>query len=806
MTQVGLVVVSHSRALAEAAVELALIMVHGDKPPLEIAAGTDDGGFGTDAVAVMEAIMSANQGAGVAVFVDLGSALTSTDMALEMLSDMGEDIETRVVAAPFVEGLTAAVVRAATGESLDVVAGEAEGSLDMKLQLLGKTASTPTGGDGEGASVGVGSPEAPPATPDATGEVQVVNRMGLHARPVAEIAALAGKFPGEITLETSRGHANAKSPISLAILAAACGETVRISASGEQAEAAVTAITELIASGFGEERGVASVGSRGASTTVSTDSESAPRRRLGVSPGRALGVVVKLQAQVDSPEAKHITPEQTTAETQRLQAAIESAVSAYQKQAADSSDSAQAILQATAALAADPDLAARAIALIQTEKIAAEAAWWQAASDFASELRRAGGIIAERATDLGDIRVKVLARLQGKDVDTAGFLKGIKQPFVLVAKDLAPSDTAVLPETKAVAIVTTEGGPTSHTSLLARAMGIPAVIGAYISELETGAKLLVDGDTGELLMNPNAKQSRGARTGPAALVKLEAPGATKDEVHIELLANIGDPAEAATAAAAGAEGIGLFRTEFAYLGKPTEPSVSAQAEAYARVYAAFAESAHPHVTIRTLDAGSDKPLQFLPLPVEPNPALGVRGYRTAQLFPDVLKRQLEAIAAGAPDAWVMAPMISLPAEAQAFAELARGFGIKKVGVMIETPAAALAAREIYQAVDFVSLGTNDLAQYTFAADRESNELSALNNPRNAALLRLISQVGKAATAAGKPLGVCGEAAGSAKLAPILVGLGVTSLSMNPRQLAEVSKVLRAHTFRGCKTMATRALK
>lgn len=257
MTQVGLVVVSHSRALAEAAVELALIMVHGEKPPIEIAAGTDDGGFGTDAVAVMEAIMNANQGDGVVVFTDLGSALTSTDMALEMLEDMGEDIEVRVLPAPFVEGLTAAVVRAALGADLDTIESEAVGSLTPKLEHLGVAEPPPVAGalfDGD--SLGASELEAPHETPpDAQQLVQVVNRDGLHARPAAAVASLAQTFPSQVFLLKMNRLADAKSPISIATLAVACGDSVQVLGYGSQAEAAVAALAELIASGFGEERG-----------------------------------------------------------------------------------------------------------------------------------------------------------------------------------------------------------------------------------------------------------------------------------------------------------------------------------------------------------------------------------------------------------------------------------------------------------------------------------------------------------------------------------------------------------------------
>lgn len=283
MTQVGLVVVSHSRALAEAAVELALIMVHGDKPPIEIAAGTDDGGFGTDAVAVMEAIMSANHGDGVAVFTDLGSALTSTDMALEMLEDMGEEIAVRVLPAPFVEGLTAAVVRAALGSDLDTIESEAVGSLTPKLEHLGVQDPPPIG---EVLHDTVALGDAPhEAVPDATKPVQVINRDGLHARPAAAVASLAQTFPGEVMLDKSGRRADAKSPISIATLAVNCGDVVQVLGFGAQAEAAVTAISELIASGFGEERGAIPGSGTTPDSTPGTTPVSAPTPEPGSKPG-----------------------------------------------------------------------------------------------------------------------------------------------------------------------------------------------------------------------------------------------------------------------------------------------------------------------------------------------------------------------------------------------------------------------------------------------------------------------------------------------------------------------------------------
>lgn len=822
MAKVGLVVVSHSRALAEAAVELALIMVPGEPPTIEIAAGTEYGGFGTDATAVFEAIMQADQGDGVLVFVDLGSAITSADFALEMLADMGEEVELRVLAAPFVEGLTAAVVLAATGAGLEAIAAEAEGAMTPKLELLGEAA--PAGGEVAADEAGVSADDW-----DVIEKYTVINISGLHARPASQISLTAGGYQSEIVLEKAGRQANAKSPVSIATLNAAAGDTVLLKARGGDAGEAALAIGELIATGFGEELAAGCAGGKGfavansivSSGTVSGDtavtggpgavkgaSGSGPSRQ-GVSPGRAVGVVVKLN-EVEKPSIKNIPETDIELERDRLSAALEEVATAYRQQADETSGEAREILLATAAFAADPVLKEGALQRIGRELVDPGTAMWESTEDLAAQLRDAGGLFAERVTDLYDVRKRVLARLGaatpglgggGEDVPV---FASTTQPFVVVGRDLAPADAAKLPDTQAVGIVTQEGGPTSHTALLARAMGIPAVVGATdIMDVPAGTKVLVDGTTGEVIVNPTAEQAAGAITAPLTITPLTAPGATKDGHHVELLANIGNPAEAAKAATLGAEGIGLFRTEFAYLGRDTEPTVKEQATAYRHVMEAFAgQSETPHVVIRTLDAGSDKPLRFLGLPTEVNPALGVRGYRTSWLHPDVLKRQLEAIATGAPEAWVMAPMIATPEEAEAFRRLAKdGFGLKKVGVMVETPAAALLAEEIYQIVDFVSVGTNDLTQYTFAADRQSAELRELQDPGKPALLRLIAQLGEAATAAGKPLGVCGEAAGNPELAPTLVGLGVTSLSMTPRSLATVAEALAAQTLEQCQTQA-----
>jgi phosphotransferase system enzyme I (PtsI) len=279
---------------------------------------------------------------------------------------------------------------------------------------------------------------------------------------------------------------------------------------------------------------------------------------------------------------------------------------------------------------------------------------------------------------------------------------------------------------------------------------------------------------------------------------------------VQLLANIGTAEDAEKLAGAAVEGVGLFRTEVLFLDARTEPSVADQTTAYAEVVAAYTGR---KVVIRTLDAGADKPLAFAQQSDEENPALGVRGYRLVRSLPGIVERQLEALGAAVTalpperrdDVWVMAPMIATPAEARAFATAARDAGITKVGVMVEVPAAALRAAAVLAEVDFVSLGTNDLAQYTMAADRLRGELADLLDPWQPAVLDLVRATASAGVATGKPVGVCGESANDPLMALVLAGLGITSLSMAAVRVPAVRYALRAHSLEQCRAMAAAAL-
>ncbi|KZB84931.1 phosphoenolpyruvate--protein phosphotransferase [Amycolatopsis regifaucium] len=521
---------------------------------------------------------------------------------------------------------------------------------------------------------------------------------------------------------------------------------------------------------------------------------------VAVSPGRASGPVVRVAEPLGEP-ASTPAPADPAVEAARIEPAAQLVAARLEKLAETATGEAATILITTAAMAADPALVSSAEGLVKTRNLPAPRAVHEAAEKFAEALAAAGGYMAERARDVRDVRDRLVAELLG--IAPPG-VPELASPSVLVARDLAPADTAGLDPDKVLALVTEEGGPTSHTAILARALGIPAVVAVRgILALDAQA-LAVDGDTGVVaLADPSAEVVAAAKVGA---IDWNGTGATADGHRVKVLGNVGSAIDAQAAAEAGAEGVGLFRTEFCYLDASAEPSVEEQRKAYTAVLSPFRGKP---VIVRTLDAGADKPLAFLEPEVEPNPALGVRGLRVAFDRPEILDRQLEAIAGAAQDSGaevsVMAPMVATAAEAAWFAERVRAAGLARAGVMIEIPAAALTAREILDAVDFVSVGTNDLAQYTFAADRQLGAVAKLNDPWQPGLLRLLKIIGQAAKDTGKPAGVCGEAAADPRLALVLAGLGLTSLSMNAPAVRAVGASLAATTLAECEALAEAVL-
>lgn len=426
---------------------------------------------------------------------------------------------------------------------------------------------------------------------------------------------------------------------------------------------------------------------------------------------------------------------------------------------------------------------------------------------FATMFQQAGGYLAERVTDLHSVRDRVVAQALGLP---APGVPHLDRPSVVVARDLAPADTAALDLDKVLAIVTELGGPTGHTAIIAGQLGLPCLVQVpFATTVEDGTEVAVDAAAGTLTLDPDdaLRAELTRRSGVEdALAADTAPGGTADGRPVQLLANIGTAEDAERVSNAAVEGVGLFRTEVLFLERTTAPTREEQSAVYVRTLAALGER---KVVVRTLDAGADKPLAFATQADEENPALGVRGYRLVRNDPDLLEVQLAALGAAQSETgaapWVMAPMIATAAEARDFATRARAHGLSTVGVMVEIPAAALRAREILAEVDFVSLGTNDLAQYTMATDRLRGELADLLDPWQPAVLDLVDATARAGQELHKPVGVCGESASDPVLALVLVGLGVTSLSMSAGAVPAVRYALRHHTGAQCATMAAAAL-
>jgi len=527
------------------------------------------------------------------------------------------------------------------------------------------------------------------------------------------------------------------------------------------------------------------------------------RQGTPVVPGIAVGPVIRPAAPIDLSDVATLPvgPD----ESARFAAAVESVAGRLRARAADAVGVAAEVLTAQVGLVADKGLRKQVEKAIAAGA-SAEFATVAAVDTFAAMFEQLGGLMAERVTDLRDLGGRVVAELRGFPEP------GIPRPDVpsiLLAEDLAPADTAGLDPALVVALATSLGGPTSHTAIIARQLGIPCVVAADIDDIGVGTVVLVNGGNGDVVIDPDPAGAEALitvdRETRAAAAQWRGPGATYDGVAISIYANVHDGPSARAAAGGQSEGVGLFRSELAFLGRDAEPSVEEQAEIYGQVFAAYGDR---RVVIRTLDAGSDKPMRFATLPDEPNPALGVRGLRLAPGNPGLMTRQLDAIAVAAETTgtspWVMAPMVATATEAADFAVQVRERRLTP-GVMVEVPAAALLAHRLLQHVDFLSIGTNDLAQYTMAADRLSGELASLTDAWQPAVLHLIAITAAAGKEAGKPVGVCGEAAADPLLACALLGVGITSLSMAASAIGAVGASLASATHGQCVAAAEAAL-
>jgi phosphoenolpyruvate-protein phosphotransferase len=550
-------------------------------------------------------------------------------------------------------------------------------------------------------------------------------------------------------------------------------------------------------------------------------------RGIPASPGFAAGPACPVLSQTIDVQRYRV--ENTALELARFESALAAArkqLTGIAEQAHGALPAAEAaIFEAHILILDDPELGDQVRQQVQDAGWNVEAAWDGAINAYAQILAGMDNeYLAARAADVRDVGRRVLRLLLNLPEDT--FTIG-SRPAIIVARDLTPSDTIRLDRRRVLAFCTAEGGPTSHTAILAKSLGIPAVVGAgaQLLAIPAGTHLLVDGERGEVLAEPDAAAAADfqARSGRFAIRAAEAlhrasePAQTRDGKRVEVVANIGGVEDARTALAYGAEGVGLFRTEFLYLERQSAPDEQEQTTAYAAVMQVM--ETRP-VVVRTMDIGGDKELPYLDLGREANPFLGCRAIRISLAEPEMFKVQLRALlraAGGVCDMRIMFPMIATLAEvrqakallAEARRELqAAGAPLPdrlQAGIMVEIPSVVVLADQFAQEVDFFSIGTNDLTQYTFAAERTNEKVAYLADACHPAILRQIQTVIDAAHRRGIWAGVCGELAGDPDAAPLLLGLGLDEFSMAPTQIPLIKSVLRCWSVTEARALALQAL-
>jgi len=788
----GLVVVSHSRALADASVALASEMLHGSRVRIGVAAGLDATTFGTDATAIVEAIDEADDGDGVVVLMDLGSAVLSAEMALDMIDPAVRD-RAVLCPAPLVEGLVVAAVAAAGGAPPAQVAAEAVGSLAAKQSHLNPTVHAVDlhrpHSDVAGTVTGAAAP--------LSAVVKILNPHGLHARPAARLVQEARRHDASVqlrNLDTGAGPVPATSLSRVAALGALHGHRIEVSATGAQAREALEHIVALAERRFDEPAHAAT-------------EQAAPMAYnggpLAASPGIAIGPAISSRSvDVDVPDE---AAQDEVAEWRRLRAAVAEVRRQIQRvrvtAAQQAGEGEAGIFDAHLMLVDDAELLDDVHARIRTG-LAAPRAWLDAIGAVESELATVPDpYLRARAADVHAVGQQVARVLVGAPeilIDVEG---------VVIADDLTPAQVAGLDPTRVKGLVLASGSPTGHSAILARSRAIPAIVaaGAGVLAIPPGSTIALDGTTGRLYVNPDedtrhqleALDERARTVATLAMEAAHAPAITVDGVEILVGANIGSAADAQAAAAHGADLAGLVRTEFLYLDRREAPTFEQQVEVYRALAAALAGR---RLTLRTLDVGGDKPLPYAPQPPENNPFLGMRGIRLALAQRDLLHDQLRAIVHTAHETpvSVMFPMVSTLDELlearrrlEQVIELdGRGTPADlQVGIMVEVPATALKAEAFAPHVDFFSIGTNDLTQYALAAERGNPAVAAIGDPLDPGVLRLVDSVCRAAR--GRCLvAVCGELAADEKAAALLVGLGVRELSVAPAWAPRVKQAVR----------------
>ena len=822
---VGIVIVSHSKQLALGVQELAAQMVQG-KVPLAIAAGIadPDNPLGTDPMQVQSAIASVFSDDGVLVLMDLGSALMSAEMALEFLPQAQRD-KIHLCAAPLVEGAIAAVVAAAAGMNIHQVMAEAQGALIAKASQLGIT--TDVSVDAQPASNIYVTNTTTTPTPLADKEIRLTinNRLGLHARPAAQFVGTIARFQAQIwvqNLTTLSPPVRGDSINQVATLGVRQGHQLAISAIGVDADAALAALQALIANNFGED----TIPPPPLVENTATPPSPGELSGIAASPGVAIAPIVHYQPIIYTPQQYHV--DNSEAEWQRLQTAIQAAKQEVQTLLSQASlqigDAEAAIFDAHLLFLVDPVLLEAVHHRIREQKINAEAAWQAVVNEMASSYRTLEDTyLQERVDDVIDVGQRVLRLLTG----TVATMLDLPEPAILVATDLTPSDTVGLDPNKIVGICTTSGSSTSHSAIIARNLGIPAVLGmdAQVLQVKDGTIMGLDGESGRAWVEPEAdilelletKRQAWQRLQQSAKAQAQQPAITRDGRRLSVFANIGSIVDVQAALSNGAEGVGLLRTEFLYLGRTSPPTEEEQLA----VYQAIAQVLEQRpLIIRTLDVGGDKPLPYLrPQVAEANPFLGCRGIRFCLNHLDLFKTQLRAIlrASIGQNIKIMLPMIATVGEVKAAKAILSQVQEElcqanipvaeaiSLGIMIEVPAAVAIADQLAAEVDFFSIGTNDLSQYVMAGDRNNPQVANLADAMQPAVLRMIQQTVQVAHQAGIWVGLCGELAADPLATPILLGLGLDELSVSPPAIPAIKQSILQLSVTASEAIAISAL-